>query len=147
MSGFWPRGRSIGVLITRLIVGSALIGLFSTIVWAQPTSTTEGPSEYTIKAVFLYNFSRYATWPNVTTSENSEPFVIGILGRDPFGDVLDEIAAKKTVHGRRIIVARFSSLAQYRSPCHILFVSGTLSPTQQTTVIAQTQGIGTMVVG
>lgn len=131
-----------------------LAGLWILAVWSALASATalhaqsppDAPNEYLVKAVFLYNFSRYATW-SATAESGSEPFVIGILGSDPFGVVLDDIAAKKTVHGRKLVLQRFASLADYRPPCHILFVAGAMSPAQQTVVIEKTQGIGTMLVG
>ena len=114
---------------------------------AQSPPATESPSEYTIKAVFLYNFSRYATWSATPDPSSDKPFVIGVLGSDPFGEVLDEIAAKKTVHGRPIVIMRFTSLADYRDGCHILFVCGSLPSEQQAAAITRAEGIGTMLVG
>ena len=43
------------------------------------------PNEYSVKAVFLYSFGRYIEWPENTFHNESDPFVIGIVGEDPFG--------------------------------------------------------------
>jgi hypothetical protein len=48
--------------------------------------------------------------------------VIGILGADPFGEVLEQTVGEKTVNDRPLAVRRYASLKQLR-PCHILFVS------------------------
>ena len=84
------------------------------------------PSEYTVKAVFLYSFGRFVQWPAKTFANDSEPFVIGMAGEDPFGRALDEIAAKKTIQDRHIAIRRFAAPDDYRGPCQILFVSRSL---------------------
>ena len=105
------------------------------------------PNEYTVKAVFLYSFGRYIEWPENTFRNASDPFVIGIVGEDSFGGALDDIAAKKTIQDRRIVVRRFASPDQYKQPCHILFVSRSLPPDQQTALIRKTQAAAVLVVG
>jgi len=80
--------------------------------------------EYAIKAAFLYNMASYVTWPAAAPGGADEPFVIGVLGTDPFGAMLDEIAATKTVEGRKIVVRRFRGLADL-APCHVLFLTAT----------------------
>ena len=105
------------------------------------------PNEYTVKAVFLYSFGRYVEWPENTFRNAADPFVIGIVGEDSFGGALDEVAAKKTIQDRRIVVQRFASPDQYKQPCHILFVSRSLPQDQQTALIRNTQGTAMLVVG
>jgi hypothetical protein len=116
---------------------------------AEPPAgpTVSVPHEYTLKAIFLYSFGRFVQWPESAFSSPQDPFVIGILGEDPFAGVLDQIAAKKTVQQRHIVVRRFAALDEYRQPCHILFVSRSLSAAQQTAVIAKTQGTPVFVIG
>ncbi|MEI8372288.1 MAG: YfiR family protein [Planctomycetota bacterium] len=112
---------------------------------AQPAGSV--PNEYTVKAVFLYSFGRYVEWPENTFRNASDPFVIGIVGEDSFGGSLDEVAAKKTLQDRRIVVKRFASPDQYKQPCHILFVSRSLPQDQQIALIKNTQGTAVLVVG
>ena len=68
-----------------------LIGLPST--HAQDSTTPE----YKIKAAFLYNFAKLTDWPANAFSTTQSPLVIGVLGRDPFGALLDAKAALETV--------------------------------------------------
>ena len=77
--------------------------------------------EYEIKAAFLYNFALFVEWPATAAPDSPDVFVIGVLGTDPFGRILDEIAATKTVGNKRIVIRRFATLDDY-TPCHILFV-------------------------
>jgi len=55
-------------------------------VWAQGNS----PSEYQIKAAFLLNFAKFVDWPPNSFAGPESPFLICVVGEDPFGGVLDE---------------------------------------------------------
>jgi hypothetical protein len=48
---------------------------------------------YKIKAAFLFNFTQFIDWPAATFPVADSPFVIGVLGEDPFGPYLDETVA------------------------------------------------------
>jgi hypothetical protein len=103
-------------------VVSAAFALLVGISLAGPGQAVErDATEYNVKAAFLYNFASYVEWPAGAFSGNS-PFVLGVVGRDPFGATLDTIAAEKSVGGRAIVVRRFNSMGEY-VPCHMLFVS------------------------
>jgi len=94
-------------------------------VLAAPARTWAAESvagEYEIKAAVLYNFARFTEWPATAVPDSPDVFVIGVLGTDPFGDILDEVAATRTVGDKRIVVRRFATLDEY-TPCHILFVA------------------------
>ena len=81
-----------------------------------------GPaSEYQIKAAYLYYFSTYVRWPEGVAAGGGD-LVIGILGDDPFGRLLDDTLRDKSAGERRLTVRRFADArAAIRS--HILFVS------------------------
>lgn len=80
------------------------------------------PTEYEVKAAFLFNFARFVEWPDEAFASPKSPLVIGILGRDPFGSVLDQTVQQKTVRERSFIVRRFKS-AQDIQGCHLLFIA------------------------
>jgi YfiR/HmsC-like len=84
---------------------------------AEPLS----PTEYQVKAAFIYNFAKFVEWPMESSAKDS-PFVIGILGQDPFGGALDEIVSGKTVRDKKITVKRFSSIDDAMNS-RILFIS------------------------
>jgi hypothetical protein len=72
--------------------------------------------------VFLYQFCRFMEWPNSAFSSPNDPLIIGVIGDDPFGSLLQEAVQGETYHGRPI------RIEHYRSPrdikrCHLLFVS------------------------
>jgi YfiR/HmsC-like len=77
--------------------------------------------EYHLKAVFLYNFAALTEWPSNTFSTADSPLTIGILGKDPFGSALQEVA-KKPVNGRKIRILAFQDPVDV-SGCQLLFIS------------------------
>ena len=60
----------------------------------------QGPTEYQVKAAFLYNFAKFIDWPSEAFPDSSNTFTIGVVGKDPFGIDLDDIAASKTIKGK-----------------------------------------------
>jgi hypothetical protein len=81
----------------------------------------ETSREYQLKAAFLYNFTQFVEWPEGSLPEDT-PFVIGILGKDPFGNYLDELVDGEKVNGHPLIVQRFTSVDEIKT-CHILFIN------------------------
>src|ERR1043166_1966592 len=90
-----------------------------------PLPAEEAPvSEYRVKAVWLLNFARFVEWPASAFPAAHSPFVVGLLGKDPFGKELEKALEGKMVKGRSFRIKRVSSDPEMRG-CHILFVSGT----------------------
>jgi YfiR/HmsC-like len=102
--------RSVLVLAACAIVPSGLFG-------QQPK-----PSEYQIKAIYLYNFSKFVEWPPAAALAQDEPFPICVLGKDPFGPVLDTILSGEDSAGKRYVARRISR-PQDAASCRILFVA------------------------
>lgn len=94
--------------------------LFSIVLLPAPLRAQD-PS-YRIKAVFLYNFAQFVTWPENAFADAKAPLVIGVLGRDPFGRILDDTVKGEVVHGRKLEVRRYRTLSEVKG-CHILFIS------------------------
>lgn len=80
--------------------------------------------EYKIKVAYIYKIALYVSAGDQEGLSSTSQLVIGILGNDPFGKTLDQIAAKRKIHARQIIVRRFNSLEDFE-PCHLLFVTKT----------------------
>jgi hypothetical protein len=74
--------------------------------------------EYQVKAAFLFNFLKFVEWP---TAAGDAPWVIGILGHDPFAGVLEDTVQGKMVSGRRVEVRRYIRPADVKD-CNILFI-------------------------
>jgi hypothetical protein len=80
--------------------------------------------EYSIKAGYLYNFSKYVTWPEQAFSAPTSPFVICVVGNDPFGSRLDQaVAGKSSGDGRALQIKRLKNADAVRlRECHLVFV-------------------------
>jgi hypothetical protein len=78
--------------------------------------------EYPLKAVFLLNFAQFTDWPTNAFDAPDSPLVIGILGDDPFGTLLDNAVRDETVNGRKFVVKRYQRIEDIKI-CHILFIS------------------------
>ena len=74
--------------------------------------------EYRVKAAFLYNFAKFIEWP----AQDTGPIVLGVLGHDPFGAILDQTVQQKAVNGRPVLVRRLANVPQAKG-CHIVFVA------------------------
>lgn len=82
----------------------------------------ETSREYQIKAAFLYNFAKFVEWPAQAFHGPSDALSLCLLGHDPFGRILDETLAGKTVQGRPLVLIRHETWPP-RQACHILFIS------------------------
>lgn len=99
-------------------VAASLAGLLV----CNAASTQSDPSEYQVKAAFLFNFTKFVEWPEGSFEDLQAPIVLGILGDDPFGDDLDRIIAGQKVQGRSLVIRRERWGDDLRR-CHVLFVS------------------------
>ena len=77
--------------------------------------------EYPLKAVFLLNFAHYTEWPTNAFPTPDLPFVIGVLGDDPFGKLLDDAVRDEMLNGRKIVVERYRRVEEIKT-CHILYI-------------------------
>ena len=80
-------------------------------------------TENEIKAGFLFNFTKFVEWPTDAFSDANSPIILGIVGEDPFGDLLVQAVAGKSVNGRAVLLKHFKEEQPLRA-CNILFVSG-----------------------
>ena len=88
-----------------------------------PRGRAAAPNEYEVKALFLYHFAGFVTWPPAAFPDEHSPIVIGVVGQDPFGQYLDDAVTGGKLGGRPLTVARFARVRDVRF-CHILFVGG-----------------------
>ncbi len=84
--------------------------------------------EYLVKAAYLLNFAKYTQWPEQAFHDEEAPLVIGVLGPNPFANVLERAAEKKEIHDRSIVVEYYPHLeGESPPPCHLLFFSKQLT--------------------
>src|SRR5271170_4095492 len=101
----------------------ALLAVLISFVNAPFASSQDGqPSEYQLKAAFLFNFAKFVDWPEKTYASPQSPFMLCVIGQDPFGGALDEYLAK-TMGGRSVQMAHFpnETLLAGARQCQITF--------------------------
>jgi hypothetical protein len=81
-------------------------------------------SETAVKANFLPRFARYVAWPSAALPVAGAPFQLCVIGRDPFGRLLDSAASRELIDGHPVAVRRFGSVDRAQG-CHLAFVQGT----------------------
>jgi hypothetical protein len=102
------------------MAASIALGLMSTVALrAQPAK----PLDSAVKAVYLLNFGRFATWPPMAPSAGAGSFDVCVLGRDPFGPTLDATVATEVIDGKNVVARRIAAPGDAIA-CRILFVSG-----------------------
>jgi len=80
------------------------------------------PTEYQIKAAFLYNFAKFVKWPPQTFAQPESPIVIGVLGKNVFGGDLERTIRNKTFNNHPFQFKEFHSVTEV-THCQILFIS------------------------
>jgi hypothetical protein len=117
-------------MLRRLAI---LIAVFSMMLnWTASAGAQAGDgsdsSEYLVKAGFIYNFAKFVEWPSTAFAEPDAPIVIGVLGMDPFGDVINHVVEGKKIGTRGFVIRRFKWSKELKDSkdfkdCRILFVS------------------------
>ncbi len=114
----------LGVLVTTLVAASM----------CQSAHTDDAVTpQHVVKAAYLRNFAKLVTWPAKAFEHASSPLVIGVLGQDPFEQVLDKAVEARTAHKRELRVRRMAVVDGKLPPkgslsdCHLLFVSASVS--------------------
>ncbi len=112
------RGR---LLLSRQLLFLSLTGLLLGI-FIIVRADSEGFEEYQVKAVFLFNFTHFVTWPANAFPEADGPFRICVLGHNnPFGNLLEKAVRGETVEKHRVETRHIRDAWQARH-CHIVFL-------------------------
>lgn len=80
------------------------------------------PTEYQVKAAYLYNFGKFVDWSATSVAAKGDGFQICVLGQDPFGPALDVALARQSIDGKGVMARRISK-PQDAVSCRILFIS------------------------
>jgi hypothetical protein len=103
----------------RVRAGSAAAVVLALLGAAFAADEPSRPTEYDMKAAYLFHFAKFVRWPEEDAPGSS--FVIAVLGEDPFGAILDRMLEGKTILSRKIEVRRVTTLPA-GSRIHVLFV-------------------------
>jgi len=102
----------------RLMTALLLILLLSAPV--AGTADEAQHTEHRIKTAFLYNFSRFVSWPEAALQNRSE-FSLCTLGSTLLGEQLDTLSGK-TVRGKTLVVKHFDRPEDIVD-CRLVFIS------------------------
>jgi len=111
--------RTGSLLAFGLQLGMAVGGMIMQL-WLPTTASAEdmSSSEYQVKAAFLYNFSRFTSWPDTDTTQ----FTLCILGDSPLNGELENLAGK-TVHEQLLKVV-YPGSPEAAGPCQVVYIAG-----------------------
>ena len=102
---------------------AALLGVAAAAAALAAAPARAQPTEDEVKAAFIPKFARYVSWPRGAAPGPDQPFRLCVVGRDPFGRLLDQAAAAETVDGRAIQVRRMAT-PDAAAGCHLAYVRG-----------------------
>jgi hypothetical protein len=83
------RGLTLHTRTAGFFAAASLASLFV----CSVVSPQSDPSEYQVKAAFLFNFTKFVEWPDGSFDAPQAPIVVGIIGDDPFGNDLERMIA------------------------------------------------------
>ena len=101
--------------------------------------------EYQIKAVFLYNFTHFIDWPNEAFEYQYSPFIIGIIGNDPFGPFIEATIEGERIGSHVIRSQRYKSISEIKD-CHILYIASK-DPDEIKRILKAVEGKNILTVG
>jgi hypothetical protein len=111
-----------GVRHHFLSIGFVLLSFVGMSQMSALPASAQGPSEYEVKAAFLFNFVKFVEWPAGAAGRDPESLRVCVIGKDPFGTGLQEVMKGKSFQGRPFEVHHVSSGQEARS-CQVLFIS------------------------
>lgn len=91
-------------------------------VTASMSAQTTAASENQVKAVFLFNFTHFVDWPSSAFEYPYEPFIIGIIGNDPFGSLIESTIEGERIGTHLIKINRYKTIQDIQK-CHILYIA------------------------
>lgn len=84
-------------------------------------------TEYILKAGFIERFTRFIEWPSDSLqADTTKPFIILVLGKNPFGDGLEKFLSKTRIKDRKVVI-RYASKLDTDKYYHMIFICDNMS--------------------
>jgi len=128
-----------GRRLRHVVQALSLIGLM---MMAPARFSGQDEDEYAVKAVYIFNFSKFAEWPEAS---GSSTFAICILGDNPFDNAIGKLTRGKYADGRSVEVRRIKEPVDAKA-CQIAFVSSAEN-VKAVTLIDAVRGMPVLTVG
>jgi len=74
-----------------------------------------------VKAAFIFNLTKFVTWPHQPSRATAEPFTIYVVGEQSIQDILKRIVENESINGRPIVV-KWNEVYDSADACQILFL-------------------------
>jgi hypothetical protein len=142
-----PQTRHAGISAPRMCsLLLQIIVIFSLGVFpAHLPAQSPGPTEYELKAAFLFNFAKFVEWPPSAFANPQSAFLICVLGPDPFGSALDDALLRHSIQGHAVALLRMKRTADIVG-CQILFIPAS-ERNRLPEVTAKLRGQSVLVIG
>jgi hypothetical protein len=104
--------------------------------------------EYYRKAALFRVFSQYIKWPQDSdVNDQKKPFVIGVIGKNPFGSILEAAYSQEEnkIKDKKVEIRYISKMEEIDS-CHILFISKSVD-NELEEILAVTRGKPILTIG
>ena len=91
---------------------------------AVPPAQAQGPvaDEYAVKAACVLSVARFVEWPPRDKQSQPDGARVCVLGADPIGETVEEVAHGKQLHGHPVEVFRGRRLSEL-GDCDVLFIA------------------------
>lgn len=109
------------LLFRKVIFVILFLSIFSSI----PKSIFAQASDYEVKSFLLWKISDYIEWPRTANMDDkSKPFIIAVLGKNPFGNLLDDLYSTggQKIKNKNVVIRYYKNVEEI-DRCHILFIS------------------------
>lgn len=80
------------------------------------------PTEHQLKAAFVYNFVKFVEWPPQAFAGPKSPLVVGVLGKNVFGDSLEQDISNKVIQSHPLQFRVVRSVTEATN-CQVLFIN------------------------
>ncbi len=106
--------------LTWLVSWVVAVGGLVSAVWETAAQPRSPYTRYQHAAWYIYHIAQYTEWPKETFPDETAPFVLGILGEDPFHENIDVIK-NKTIKNRKLVI-RYCKTVEDATSCQTLFI-------------------------
>lgn len=103
-----------------------------------------GADEATVKAAFVYNFTKYVEWPSDSFAGPAAPFALCVFGRGTIASQIQAAIEGKKSAGRALELRVLANPAE-AGACHVLYLADDEAKSQQ--ALAAVRGRSVLTVG
>ena len=117
-------GSEVGIFRSRLLLSGIAAMLGALVASASLAAQAPKPSEFQVKAAYIYNFGKFVRWPASSPANQNSSFAFCVLGDDPLSAVLQSTLTGQSLGGRPVSVKRIAKPQDARD-CRILSIGAT----------------------